>query len=276
MSGKDIAAAFIAAALAELEALKPGNVHVHAGGHGMTVADFEKSAEAAAPHIAKVGAGVGARILAAVEATQAAVGQNTNLGIVLLAAPIATAAEQAGRGELRAALRAVLAGLTREDAELAFRAIALANPGGLGTRADHDVRAPAQVTLIEAMHLAAPRDRIARQYTTAYADIFEIGLPAARDTGSLAEAAAKVYWRFLTTTPDSHIARKYGAAKAKAVRRLAQEVDRSLKTTTDARDRTLQLIKLDARLKAEGANPGTSADLTVATVFTRILLVARA
>ena len=33
---------------AELEALKPGNVHIHAGGHGMTVRDFLMSAEAAA------------------------------------------------------------------------------------------------------------------------------------------------------------------------------------------------------------------------------------
>ncbi|MEY4929079.1 MAG: hypothetical protein RL279_818, partial [Pseudomonadota bacterium] len=34
------------ACLAELQAIKPGNVHVFADGHGMTVHDFIKSADA--------------------------------------------------------------------------------------------------------------------------------------------------------------------------------------------------------------------------------------
>lgn len=273
MTGEgDIAAAFIAACRAELEALKPGNVHVHGAGHGMTVADFEASATAAAPHIAATAKPVGERILAAVEATRAAAGQNTNLGIILLAAPLAASAERARGSGLRAALQAVLAGLTREDAELAFRAIALANPGGLGEVREHDVRQPAQVTLAQAMRAAAGRDRIAHQYVSGFADIFEMGVPAARSAETPAEAAARAYWRFLTTIPDSHIARKYGRAKAGAVRRLAQETDKVLKRTPEPRARTLILLKLDARLKAEGLNPGTSADLTVATLFARALL----
>ena len=56
MTEADITDAFIAACRAELEALKPGNVHVHGEGHGMTVGDFEASAAAAAPHIAARGA----------------------------------------------------------------------------------------------------------------------------------------------------------------------------------------------------------------------------
>ena len=46
-------------------ALKPGNVHVHAGGHGMEAEQFEASAVAAAPFLAAAGATVGARILRA-------------------------------------------------------------------------------------------------------------------------------------------------------------------------------------------------------------------
>jgi triphosphoribosyl-dephospho-CoA synthase len=272
MTPDKVAAAFLAACRAELEALKPGNVHVHGEGHGMTVADFETSAVAAAAHIAASGVAVGARILGAVEATRQAVGQNTNLGIILLAAPLAVSAERANGAGLRAALKAVLAELTREDAALCFQAIALANPGGLGEVSKHDVRAPAQITLLEAMRLAAGRDRIAYQYGSGYADIFDIGIPAARDAASPAEAAAKVYWRFLTRLPDSHIARKFGAGKAKAVRKLAQEIGRTLDKTPDGRARALLLLKLDARLKAERLNPGTSADLTVATLFARALL----
>src|SRR5207342_2556160 len=105
---------------------------------------------------------VGARILAAVEATSAACGQNTNLGIVLLAAPLAAAAEQPG--DLRQSLDEVLARLTRADAILAYRAIRLAAPGGLGTSDRHDVASEPTVTLLEAMRAAAGRDRIAMQY----------------------------------------------------------------------------------------------------------------
>ena len=88
-----IAEAFIAACRDEIEAPKPGNVHVFADGHGMTVPDFLRSAEAAAPALSNPSLPVGARILAAVEATFAAVGMNTNLGIILLCAPLAAAAE---------------------------------------------------------------------------------------------------------------------------------------------------------------------------------------
>jgi len=271
MTPDAIAAAFLQACHAELQALKPGNVHIHAGGHGMTLADFEASAAAAAPHIAKGGARVGERILRAVEATREKVGQNTNLGIVLLAAPLAASAEHASGLGLRHGLSRVLASLDRQDAELCFRAIALASPGGLGTLPDHDVRGPARIALLHAMRLAAPRDRIARQYVANFADIFDLGIPA-HDAADASDAAAKVYWRFLTTFPDSHIARKFGDPKAEMVRQLAQAMDYILRETSGQRDRMRLLLRLDKMLKAEGLNPGTSADLTVATVFARALL----
>src|SRR5580700_3357514 len=98
-----IAEAFRWACLAELDAPKPGNVHVFADGHRMTAAEFVASADAAAPHLSASGARVGTRILGAVEATSEAVGSNTNLGIILLCAPLAAAAEADISG-LRASL----------------------------------------------------------------------------------------------------------------------------------------------------------------------------
>ena len=145
--GEDpVAAAYIDACLAELDALKPGNVHRFAPGHGMTVADFVRSAEASAGPIASRGARVGVRIRDAVAATLSAVGQNTNLGIVLLCAPLAAAVEIEDAA-LRPALAHVLDGLDKADAEDAFSAIAAANPGGLGRTDRNDVNAPATVTL---------------------------------------------------------------------------------------------------------------------------------
>ena len=57
--------------------------------------------------------------------TWAAAGCNTNLGIVLLCAPLAAAVER--REPLRTALHAVLGGLDVADAAAAYRAIARAN-----------------------------------------------------------------------------------------------------------------------------------------------------
>ena len=89
---------FRAACRAELEAPKPGNVHVFAAGHGMDGGRFRAQRRGRAPaRSPSRGARVGARILGAVEATHAAVGMNTNLGIVLLCAPLAAAAESAAR-----------------------------------------------------------------------------------------------------------------------------------------------------------------------------------
>src|ERR1700761_9456548 len=91
-----IAAAYVESCVEELAAAKPGNVHVHAAGHGMTVTDFTRSAAVSAPMLCRAGASLGERIRDAEAATRRAVGQNTNLGILLLCGPLAMAAE---RGE---------------------------------------------------------------------------------------------------------------------------------------------------------------------------------
>ena len=155
------------------------------------MSDFVRSAEASAAPIAASGARVGVRVRAAVAATLSAVGQNTNLGIILLCAPLAAAVELA-HVALRPALAQVLDSLDKADAADVFSAIAAANPGGLGRATRHDVNAPATATLREAMAEAADRDRIARQYVTAYEDIFSLGLPALADVARAAKRPALV------------------------------------------------------------------------------------
>jgi triphosphoribosyl-dephospho-CoA synthase len=264
-----VAAAFIDSCHAELEAPKPGNVHVFAEGHGMTVAQFRQSAAAAAEPLCQHGASVGARIQGAVEATAARVGLNTNLGIILLCAPIAAAVERGS--DLREAVKTVLANLTRDDARRAFAAIVAANPAGLGESGRHDVREPAETTLLEAMTEAAGRDRIAWQYANDYADIFETGaaaLDSARHKNWPAPwPAVSVYLGFLAGFPDSHIARKRGPAAAQAVQHAAAAVYDLFMTSADPAESLPDLLDFDSRLKADGLNPGTSADLAVATLF---------
>ncbi len=267
--GPGVAELFMAVCRAEVMALKPGNVHVHAAGHGMTVADFLLSAEVAAPEIARPGAAVGERILRAVRATRAAVNCNTNLGILLLTTPLARAAEMPPTRPLRDRVCAVLEDLSVEDAEAAYEAIRLASPGGLGRAAEHDVAGPATVDLRTAMAAARSRDRIAAQYADGFRDVFEIGVARARaldgkDAVSMAEA---VYLDFLTAFPDSHVLRKQGEAVAAALMSEARELRRQLAAEKSDAVRHDHLFAFDARLKWQGINPGTSADLTVASLF---------
>lgn len=270
MTPSAAAAAFTAACRAELEALKPGNVHVFAAGHGMEVAHFEQAADAAAPEIAAPGRTVGERIRRAVEASLAVAGCNTNLGIVLLAAPLLAAAQAPLSGSLRQRLDTVLSRLDQADADAAFQAIAAANPGGLGAAPEADVHAAASLTLRAAMALAAHRDRIASQYVTGFADIFEIAVPVLGASPTAPEAVENAYLALLSRLPDSHIARKFGLAQAEQVQAEADHVRTELDRNGHA-ERRAALAAFDASLKARGLNPGTTADLTVAAILAVLL-----
>jgi triphosphoribosyl-dephospho-CoA synthase len=277
--------AFIDACHAELHALKPGNVHVHAAGHGMETAHFERAAAAAAPFIADPTRRVGARILGAVGASFAATGLNTNLGIVLLCAPLAAAADAAqrssvpGASELRGRLSAILDTLDVSDADQAFQAIVLANPAGLGRAEAGDVAEPPSVTLREAMALASDRDRIARAYVTAFDDIFSFALPeleaARRAAANESFAITALHMGLLASFPDSHIARKHGARVAEGVREEAK-LNEALWRPAPSPESWKRLLMFDADLKARGLNPGTTADFVVATLFADRLIRPRA
>ncbi|KQP74599.1 triphosphoribosyl-dephospho-CoA synthase [Methylobacterium sp. Leaf111] len=275
-----VAAAYRASCLDELDALKPGNVHAFADGHRMAVADFVTSAEVSAPALAEAGAPVGRRVLRAVEATMDRVGQNTNLGILLLCAPLARAAETAP--PLRVALATVLDGFDAADARDVFAAIRRANPGGLGRAERYDVtdsqgpdpQGPA--SLRAAMAEAAPRDAIARAYVTGFADLSAIGLPAlaaARARGLAPPwCTTALYLAYLARVPDSHVARKHGPDRAEALRAEAE----ALLALDLAAAPVDALLDRDRAWKAARLNPGTSADFTVATLFLDRLLRAEA
>jgi len=270
-----ISAAFREACLAELDALKPGNVHRFADGHGMRVEEFEISALAASLLIGVEDLEVGQRIEAAVEATRDAVGQNTNLGIILLAAPLAQAALMGGDDSLQDRLSRVLARLSVDDASAAYRAIRKAEAGGLGEVRAHDVAAEPMVTLLEAMRAAETRDRIAWNYTHDFVDVFALGLSwlegAERRWGDVRWITTYVYLGFLAHIPDTLIERKLGAETASRVRDEARPIEASFAECTSPEDMLGPLTAFDASLKQRGLNPGTSADLTVATLFAKRL-----
>jgi triphosphoribosyl-dephospho-CoA synthase len=259
------------ACLLEVSAAKPGNVTPAYAFSDTTYADMVRSALAIGPVFAGRRArarGVGELISDGVQATARVANTNTNLGIVLLFAPLARAAATRRDDEpLRSALERTLARLDVADAGAAFAAIAQANPGGLGEAPEHDVRAPATVSLREAMAAAADRDSIASEYSTGYALVFEEALPsladALRDGVPTLEAIVSLHLGLLAGHPDTLIERKAGAAAAKAVSAAAREV---LRGTRALADFDASLRTPDHRL-----NPGTTADLVAAALLAALL-----
>jgi triphosphoribosyl-dephospho-CoA synthase len=259
------------ACLLEVSAAKPGNITPAHDFADTTYADMVRSALALGPVFARervLSRRVGELIADGVEATGRVARANTNLGIVLLFAPLARAAVTRGADEtLRGAVERTLAGLDVDDAAAAFTAIASARPGGLGEVPEHDVRAPARVSLREAMAAAADRDSIASEYATGYAIVFDTGLPllddGLRNRPSTLEAIVSLHVGLLASHPDTLIARKAGDAAARAVSSAAREV----------RDGARPLADFDASLRADGnrLNPGTTADLVAATLLAALL-----
>ena len=285
-----IATAYQKACIAELQALKPGNVHMFADGHGMTIHDFIKSAEASAEMMAQADLTLGERIYLSVQATQKAVGLNTNLGIIILCAPLIQTALHLAHSDdnhdtndifetkrhtteqlITQNLTNLYRHISINDAQLTAKAILLAKPAGLGNVVEHDVHTAQTLNLFELMRVAEHRDLIAWQYTHEFADILQYGLArylhAFSKWQNVAWATTAMYLGFLARKPDSHIARKYDVQTAHLVMLEAQDIEAEYWQVDNPKLVQKKLLAWDVSLKARGLNPGTSADLTVATLF---------
>jgi triphosphoribosyl-dephospho-CoA synthase len=263
-----------AACVLEATARKPGNVHPQRTFSDLTYQDFVDSADRVAPILACTQElGVGRAILDAITATQAGVGRNTNLGIVLLLAPLAAVPSDM---RLADGIAGVLAGLTREDAALAYEAIRLAHPGGMGRVDNQDVSAPPTQTLLEVMRLAADRDLIAQQYTDNFSVILNFGLPycnAVTDFETHWEAAIiGLQLELLSRHADSLIVRKCGQKIADEATRRAKAILQAALPGTRYGPIEFDRLELDGfdrwlQSDGNGRNPGTTADLIAASLF---------
>lgn len=256
----------------EVNSLKPGNVSRISEGHGMTVDDFISSAELTSPILCDKSLSVGERVLEGVRATMSEVGCNTNLGMLMLFAPLVRAAEL-GKASLQANLGVVLRGLDIKDTSCIFEAIHCANPGGLGESEKYDVnkKMEAGTTIHKAMSEAKNRDLIAKQYVTDFIDIFALGFICIEDFevrwNSVEWAAVACYINFMAEFPDSHIRRKYGVDVAEQIKINAAPIAKAFQGGNSPEDAAEMLIKFDEELKIKGINPGTSADLTAASLL---------
>lgn len=252
------------ACILEVAAYKPGNVNFVRSQPDMTHVDFLLSAAAIAPVMEQAPfQPIGQTILDSIRATRRVTTANTNLGIVLLLAPLASVPPNL---DLRGGLIRALIRTTVDDAKSTFEAIRLAKPGGLETADEQDVWSEPTVSLREAMALAADRDTIAKQYVSDFEQVFEgveiLREEMSRNQSSLNSAITQLFLRLLAKYPDSLIARKKGREFAEQISRNAKQ---ALKSGAE------QLRTLEYSLFTMGAggfdNPGTTADLIAACLF---------
>ncbi|MEM7465786.1 MAG: triphosphoribosyl-dephospho-CoA synthase [Pseudomonadota bacterium] len=275
---QSVATDYLTACRFDVIAAKPGNVSVNRPGHDMVANQFLSAARASAKALAKPQE-LGEAIFSATEASVGVAGCNTNLGIVLLAAPLMQArfgiAKSLAGHRLREATAIVIENSGIQAATAVYAAIQLAEPGGLGRSEQHDVAEPPSISLFEAMQFAAGRDRIAYQYVTKFVDVFTLGVPIFRhylvSWESFQWASVAVYLSFLATFKDTHIERKFGHELANDVMAQAAVLERNFKACENPAEFAPSLQSFDAKLKRGGINPGTSADLTVASLLAHML-----
>jgi triphosphoribosyl-dephospho-CoA synthase len=253
------------ACLLEVSTPKPGNVHRGADFEDLVLNDFLVSATSIGPAMdAAERQGVGRTVGEAVRATRRSVGRNTNLGTVLLLAPLAVVPRHV---LLREGVSDVLDDLDAEDARRVYEAIRLAQPGGMGRADKLDIYDPPPDDLRLAMREAAERDLVARQYADGYKLIFTQSVPwlleCRQASGSLTEAIIRTHVRLLHEYPDSLIARNVAceaAARAGAVLASGPPSDPAYHAA---------LADLDFWMRCDGnrRNPGTTADLIAASLF---------
>lgn len=256
-----------AACILEATVPKPGNVHPGASFDDLCYDELVAAALAIAPVMERAPrVRLGTTIEAAVSASRAVTRSNANLGIVLAIAPLA-----AVRGDgppTVAGVTDVLARLDRDDAAATWRAITTAAPGGLGRAARFDLHDPPPDDLLAAMRAAAAHDTIARLWAEAHAPLF-VGpvrdLATAVAAGMACEdAVLHAFLAQLARTPDSLIARRHGADVAVAVSKRAAAV----MGTPQAKWRAA-VAAFDHGLRVpRRVNPGTTADLIAATIYT--------
>lgn len=289
LTADQVAWAYRRACTLDVSAFKPGSVSMQAAGHGMVADDFLHSANATSAVIVRGDLSLGAAIRESARVTLEVAACNTNLGILLLCVPLAHAALACETDfDLARHVRIIIAAASIEDSQGVFDAIRLLTPAGLGASEQHDANEPADIELLELMRYGAARDRIAQQYDTGFQDVLVFGknscLRALQDnSGSCRKideaATVAVYLDFLCEFPDSHIARKHGARMAEVVRdealtkrELYNSLDASVGSSSGSMESREEFLReFDGELKSRGINPGTSADLTVATLFALLL-----
>ena len=269
---------------------KPGNVHRTRNYDDMVFQDFVISGVVIGDTMEEVAnqakeiddlsnAELGKYILQAVNETNKWIETNTNLGIMMMCIPIAASAAISNSfDEIQENVGRFMDATTVEDAVNLYDAINVADAGGMGDQEEFDVmsekakdelRANNQ-TMYDVLKISAGWDRLANELTSKMPVCFEIGYPTfshlwetCDDVDVINKATVLTFMTILSQIPDTLISRKYGNEIAESVSGKAEEI---LKFKDD--DSFVEkLLEFDDYLYENKYNPGTTADLTAASIF---------
>ncbi len=255
----------------EVLAPKPGNVYPGAEWNftNTTVMDFLKSAQAISSVFNQADClTVGDIVLKSIQATQLQVATNTNLGQVLLLAPLAVALAESGELS-EPTVHKVLQQLTIDDSIKVYEAIRLAKPGGMGQKPDQDIHSLPTQSLLQIMQMVQAEDGIAEAYATDFRKVFHTGRSALYQSiyagKSWSDAIVDCHMELLSMG-DTLIRRKAGSEAEVNIQQRARSV---LNLKSDPIRYAESLKEFDRFLRVNGnrLNPGTTADLVTATLF---------
>ena len=275
---------------------KPGNVHRTRNFSDMVFEDFLLSGIAIGKTMEKAAErgfkyrhrsenwdkiGLGELILEAVTETDRWVANNTNLGIVMLLTPISVAAGMfEDVNSCRERIDQIMRSTTSEDAVNLYRAINIADAGGMGQQDDLDVAADSSlqklrdenVNMFSVLEMSSAWDKLSYELTHKMPVTFETGYPTFKKFKSEYEtnqATVQTFLTILSQVPDTLISRKFGDQKAEEVRIRAKSILEYGGILTSG---AISLVeKFDQELIDNGLNPGTTADFTASSIMVAYL-----
>lgn len=289
------------AILLEVSADKPGNVNFTTGFEGTRKEHFLASAVAAGPSFQEAAtrgiqiaqnkrqvskAGLGELIKQGVkDVMEWQRGGNTILGTLMLFAPVAVAAGMTPTGDgfcmdfsiLRRNINTVIQASTAIDSVHLYEAIDVAMPSGLNQAPDLSVSDPASkqrlinenVTLYQVFEIAKDYDDICSEWIRNYPITFHLAYPYLTEQLKKVDentAVINTFLKILSEHPDTFIARKAGLEKAQEVSAEAKRVLELGGAATFEGKAALAEFDQSLRSAKNHYNPGTTADITAATL----------
>lgn len=234
------------------------------------------------------------------ETTRWQKGGNTHLGTILLFVPLAAAAGLCGSIgaisplSLRHNVGKVVGATTNEDAANTFETIAKTTPQTLGRLSDNTApdlkarrRSVQRITLLDAMRHSSRWDGVASEWATSFEKVFAVGYPELLEvfgeTRDVNVATVHTFLFLLSRFSDTFMARKIGLRRTpyieEAVKIGVEETSWVAESAKEAlrlgglttREGGALILGLDGRLRGSGLNPGTTADLTGASLMVALL-----
>ena len=263
----DLKAAYLFSCKKDIELIKPGNVNLLSPHKDTKAQDYLDSATLSSKELFNQNHSLGKRILESVKVTRSQVNVNTNLGIILLCAPVIQSYIDFNALDLRDCIKKTLSATSVKDTHDLCAAINISSPGGLGDSDLYDTASYPNISIKQIMDYSKEYDRISYQYSHNFTDIFDFIIPKLEFLNqryeSLDISLSLLFIEILAKIPDSHISRKFGDKIAKKTSNNAYDLLKILDREYDPDYLAKALNNLDSEYKKTGINTGTTADLLV-------------